>query len=112
MIADVEADVPGNRMNDGKCDSQGRFWAGTMDREIGDKTGALYRLDSNHHVDTPLSNVTVSNGLGWSPDDRLMYYIDSTTLNVDVFNYNAATGRSRADGRSSRSPTTRRCRTV
>ena len=93
MISDVEADIPGSRMNDGKCDSQGRFWAGTMDRETKEKGAALYRLDPNHELQTAVSNVTLSNGLGWSPDDTLMYYIDSMTRNVEVFRYDAATGR-------------------
>ena len=92
MIADIEADHPGNRMNDGKCDSAGRFWAGTMAYDNRPGAGALYRLETDHHVVKVLSDVTISNGIGWSPDDRLMYYIDTPTLGVDVFDYDAGTG--------------------
>ena len=92
MIADIEADHPGNRMNDGKCDSAGRFWAGTMAYDNRPGAGALYRLETDRHVARVLSAVTISNGIGWSLDDRLMYYIDTPTLGVDVFDYEAATG--------------------
>ena len=91
-IADVEADVPGNRMNDGKCDSQGRFWAGTMDLELAEPVGALYRLGVDRSVEKMVSDVILSNGLGWSPDDTLMYYIDSMKRCVDVFDFDAADG--------------------
>ena len=91
-IADVEADVPGNRMNDGKCDSQGRFWAGTMDLELAEPVGALYRLGVDRSVEKMVSDVILSNGLGWSPDDTLMYYIDSMKRCVDAFDYDAADG--------------------
>jgi sugar lactone lactonase YvrE len=91
-VADVERDVTGNRMNDGKCDSSGRFWAGTMAIAIQPGKGALYRLGADRHVDRLFGDVGISNGLGWSPDDRLMYYIDTLQGRVDVFDYDAATG--------------------
>ncbi len=91
-IADVEAEVAGNRMNDGKCDSQGRFWAGTMDMNISQPVAALYRLGVDRSVETMISEVCLSNGLGWSPDDTLMYYIDSITRRVDVFDYEPLEG--------------------
>ena len=91
-IADVEADVAGNRMNDGKCDSQGRFWAGTMDMNLAEPVAALYRLGVDRSVETMVSDVILSNGLGWSPDDTLMYYIDSMRRCVDVFDYDPADG--------------------
>src|ERR1700681_3292743 len=78
LVAPVEADVPTNRMNDGKCDPGGRFWAGTMAFKVTPGVAALYRLDPNLQVHRMLSGVTLSNGLGWSPDGRQMYYIDST----------------------------------
>ena len=90
-IASVEAGLPGNRMNDGKCDSAGRFWAGSWAVDLS-PSGALYRLELDGSVSTMLQPVTCSNGLGWSADDRLMYYIDSTTYRVDVFDYDAEPG--------------------
>jgi sugar lactone lactonase YvrE len=90
-LADVEQDRPGNRMNDGKCDSRGRFWAGSWTIDL-TPDGALYRLDTDGTVSRLLEPVTCSNGIGWSPDDSLMYYIDSTTYRVDVFDYDSDSG--------------------
>jgi len=92
MIAHTEADNPGNRMNDGACDSAGRFWAGTMSFDVEPGAGALYRLDTDHRVTKVLGCVTISNGLGWSLDDAKMYYIDSPTQGVDVFDYDPSSG--------------------
>ena len=94
LVAPVEQDVPTNRMNDGKCDPAGRFWAGTMpfDPAPGSKSGALYRLDKDFRVTKVESGVTLSNGIDWSLDGRQMYYIDSMTQGVDVFDFDAATG--------------------
>jgi sugar lactone lactonase YvrE len=93
LIAPVERDKPGNRMNDGKCDCNGRFWAGTMALDYGDGAGAFYCLGRGRAVERVLDSVTISNGLGWSPDDRLLYYIDSPTQAIDVFAFDPETGR-------------------
>lgn len=84
--------APGGRMNDGKVDPAGRFLAGTMtsDRSPG---AALYRLDPDGRVTTLLTGVSISNGLGWSPEGDLMYYVDTPTRRVDVFDYDVPTGR-------------------
>jgi sugar lactone lactonase YvrE len=84
-IAAVEADRPETRMNHGLVDPRGRFWAGTMG--MGGRTGAgtLYRLDRDGSVHPMLAPVDISNGLDWSPDGRLMYYADTPTGRVDVF---------------------------
>jgi sugar lactone lactonase YvrE len=92
LVAEVEADGPANRMNDGACDRAGRFWAGTMAFEAVPGAGSLYRLDPDLRVTKVLGDVTISNGLGWSPDDRTMYYVDSPTQTIDAFDYDAATG--------------------
>ena len=91
-LAVAEPDRPKNRMNDGKCDSRGRFWAGTMADDETPRAGALYRLNLDHTVDQVLSDVTISNGLDWTEDDRLMYYIDSLTYRVDVLDFEPSTG--------------------
>jgi sugar lactone lactonase YvrE len=92
MAAPVEDEVPLNRMNDGKCDRRGRFWAGTMATEHSPGAGSLYRLDAHGEVTHVLGDVTVSNGLGWSPDGQTMYYTDSDTRGVDAFDFDEATG--------------------
>jgi sugar lactone lactonase YvrE len=91
-IAEVEADRPDQRMNDGKCDAAGRFWAGTMALDERGGAGALYRLDPDGHVHTMVRHVSISNGLDWSDDGRTMYFIDSPTQSVDVFDFEMATG--------------------
>jgi len=96
-LAEVERDQPGNRMNDGACDRAGRFYAGTMALDETPEAGALYRLDPDLGVTRLLTGVGISNGIGWSPDERLMYYIDSQVHRVDVFDYDPATGE--IDGR-------------
>lgn len=88
----VEIDCAENRMNDGKCDGAGRFWAGTMAEDMRAGAGSLYRLDPDHSVTTVLSGVSVSNGIGWSPDDRTMYYVDSLERAIDAFDFDAELG--------------------
>jgi sugar lactone lactonase YvrE len=78
------------RMNDGKCDPAGRFWAGTMDYEESRPIASLYVYDGT--VRPVLDGVTISNGLAWSPDRQTMYYIDTPTKRVDVLDYDEKTG--------------------
>ncbi|WP_328941279.1 SMP-30/gluconolactonase/LRE family protein [Streptomyces sp. NBC_00250] len=79
------------RMNDAAVDPAGRLLAGTMAYDESPGAGALYRLDGDG-LATLLESVTISNGLGWSPDGTLLYYADSPTGRVDVFAYDTTTG--------------------
>ncbi|WP_338491938.1 SMP-30/gluconolactonase/LRE family protein [Streptomyces sp. SJL17-4] len=79
------------RMNDAAVDPAGRLLAGTMAYDESPGAGVLYRLDGDG-LTTLLESVTISNGLGWSPDGTLLYYADSPTGRVDVFAYDVATG--------------------
>ena len=92
LIVEVERELTGNRMNDGKSDPAGRFWAGSMALDVRAGAGALYRLDADRNVELMVPGVSISNGLGWSPDGRLMYYVDSPEGRVDVFDFDATTG--------------------
>ena len=82
----------GVMMNDGKTDTAGRFWAGTKDKEGRRPLGSLYRLGLDGTVTEVVRDVTISNGLDWSPDGRTMYYIDSSTYRIDAFDADPATG--------------------
>lgn len=89
-IIEVERELSGNRMNDGRCDAAGRFWAGTMAWDHTAGAGALYCLagvDGRAQVSKVMDGLTIANGLDWSPDGRLLYYIDSATQRVDVFDF-------------------------
>jgi sugar lactone lactonase YvrE len=91
----VEADLPHHRMNDGKVDRLGRFWAGTTHLEFRPGAGALYRLDPDGAVERVLGDLTLSNGLDYSPGGELLYFIDSLTHRVDVFDLDEPVGRLR-----------------
>jgi sugar lactone lactonase YvrE len=92
MLAHVELDLTTNRMNDGNCDRLGRFWAGTMAFDELLEAGALYCLDLDHSVRRVFGPTTISNGIDWSPDDQIMYYVDSTTQGLDTFPFNLDAG--------------------
>ncbi|GAA4806637.1 SMP-30/gluconolactonase/LRE family protein [Streptomyces ziwulingensis] len=79
--------VPGRRANDAAVAPDGSLWAGTMRYDEAQGGGTLSRLTGDGTFTTVLSDVTVSNGTGWSPDGRLMYYVDSPTRRLDVFSY-------------------------
>ncbi|MDR2988371.1 MAG: SMP-30/gluconolactonase/LRE family protein [Nocardiopsaceae bacterium] len=86
------AGMPDTRMNDGKCDRAGRFYAGTMAADESPGKGSFYRLDTDLSVTEIYTGIGISNGLGWSPDDKRMYYIDSLAHCVDVVDYDLTTG--------------------
>jgi sugar lactone lactonase YvrE len=91
-MVDVAPEGRNLRMNDGCVDHAGRFWAGTMSMAGEAGVGSLYRLDPDGAAHTMLGGVTTSNGIDWSPDGRLMYYADSRTRRVDVFDCDVGTG--------------------
>jgi sugar lactone lactonase YvrE len=84
-----EPDRPQNRLNDGKCDPSGRFWAGS---ESNDKTGGFHRLDADHRSTQMLAGVGCSNGLAWSADGRTLYYIDTGTAQIAAFPFDPERG--------------------
>ena len=92
IIGEPEPDRPDNRFNDGKCDPAGRFWAGTMDFNGAADRGALYCLDVDHSVSEKIEPVTISNGLVWTADSKIMYYIDTAANTVRAYDYEVDTG--------------------
>lgn len=92
LLVPVEQDIPGNRFNDGAVDSAGRFWVGTMEHDGAPDAGTVYRLDPALRCTPVIGQVSISNGIDWSLDDRLMYYVDTPTGCVDVFDFDPEAG--------------------
>ena len=82
----------GVRMNEGGCDPDGRFYAGSMPYDGSPGRGSLYVLAPDRSVRPVLDGVGISNGLAWSPDGSVAYYVDTSTQQVDAFSYDAAAG--------------------
>jgi sugar lactone lactonase YvrE len=80
------------RMNEGGCDPDGRFYCGSTAYDQRPGAGALYRLDPDGSVHVVLENVTISNGLEWSPNSSRAYYNDTPTQRIDVFDYDSESG--------------------
>lgn len=91
-VTQVEAPECRTRMNDGAVDPAGRFWAGSMSLDGVEGQGTLYRLDPDGTARAMLAPVTTSNGPAWSPDGRLMYYVDTRTRRVDVMDFDVVSG--------------------
>jgi sugar lactone lactonase YvrE len=79
-------------MNEGGCDPDGRFWCGSMAYDQSPGAASMYRLDPGGTVRRVFGDVTISNGLEWSPDGSLAYYDDTATHRVDVFDYDRDAG--------------------
>jgi len=90
IIANPEIDRPRNRFNDGKLDRAGRFWAGTMDDDEQEASGALYRLDPDLRWERIDDGYGVTNGPAFSPDGRFMYHSDSAARTIYRFELDEA----------------------
>ncbi|MEK4666015.1 SMP-30/gluconolactonase/LRE family protein [Niallia sp. FSL R7-0271] len=91
-IFDPEEHLSNNRFNDGKCDAQGRFWAGTMSTKDEMEQGALYCLDKDGTITKKLDKLSISNGLAWSLDNKYLYLIDTPVQKVYRFDYEVHSG--------------------
>jgi sugar lactone lactonase YvrE len=80
------------RMNDAACDPQGRFWAGTMAHDHRPGAGALYRFDGDGQTELMHDGLTITNGLGWSPDGATMYVTDSGPRVIYAFRFDGDRG--------------------
>jgi len=76
-LADVESELPGNRINDGVVDPSGRLWFGTMDNAEESPTGRFYRFADGRLEDAGLPRITITNGPAVSPDSRILYHVDT-----------------------------------
>jgi L-arabinonolactonase len=94
-IVDVESDIPSTRLNDGRCDRQGRFIFGMFNQEESPKRalGGFYRLNLDLTLERlPIGNAAIANSICFSPDGRRMYYADSATREIRYCDYNPCSG--------------------
>jgi sugar lactone lactonase YvrE len=91
LLAPIDFGDSSIRCNDAKCDANGRIWVGTMAFDFKQGAASLYSFDSENLKEI-LSDLTIANGLGWSPDQKTMYFIDSLTSRVDSFDFDLASG--------------------
>jgi sugar lactone lactonase YvrE len=92
-LINPEPDRPDNRLNDGKCDPLGRFWAGSMHDPEQRPTGHLYRLDADLKVEGFEMDFIVTNGPCWSGDGSTFYFADSANRRIYAFAFDLQAGR-------------------
>ena len=99
LMVSPEADLPGNRFNDGKVDPFGRLFAGTMTmirpEEAKGPLAALYRLDcsgNEYRARKVIGQVGLSNGLAWSSDRKKFFYVDTDFHTISEYDYDPDTG--------------------
>jgi sugar lactone lactonase YvrE len=91
IIADPKTGRAVN-FNDGKCDRRGRFWTGTMAKDWSSPIGGLYRIESSRQITQMEDGIVLSNGLGWSPDNRTMYFTDFGRRVIYAYDFDPDTG--------------------
>lgn len=93
-VTDPEPQKAGNRFNDGKCDSSGCFWAGTMkhNQNKGKGQGSLYRLNPDLSTERVLTGLTIPNGLAWDDQRGKFYHIDTGLRQIRSFTFKRETG--------------------
>lgn len=89
-VVEAPYDTQRFRFNDGRCDPQGRFLVGTMNERQDAPTAALYRVDPDGRIAKLFDDMTISNGLAWSPDGRTMFHSDTPARTVRAYDYGEA----------------------
>ena len=103
----IDSDNSGTRLNDGRADRQGRFWAGSMVENGDNRRGSLYCLDQELQVSSEVSGLLISNGLCWSPDGSVMYHTDTPSRRIDRYDFNIKSGK--IDGKTTFVKTEKGC---
>jgi sugar lactone lactonase YvrE len=92
-IASFDYDPATQRFNDGKCDSLGRLWAGTMCDQRGERNAKLYCIDGRAggapQVRVMAGGAGTANGLAWSPDNRTLYWADTPSHAIRAWDWDA-----------------------
>lgn len=92
FLVSVDNDNPEIRFNDGKCDANGRLWAGTMSTKITHGVGSLYKIDADLKPKKAIEGVTISNGMAWTQDQKTFYYIDSPSQQIVAYDFDVKKG--------------------
>lgn len=91
-LTEVEADLPLNRFNDGKCDAKGRLWVGTLSTKFTNGSGSLYRVGKDLKPEKQLDQLTISNGMAWTADNQTFYFIDTPTRQIKAYHFDLESG--------------------
>lgn len=86
-LSDIESDEVDQRFNDGKCDPNGNLWVGSINFKK-EPNASLYKVDEKGKVNKMLGGITISNGIVWTKDKKIMYYIDTPTGKIKAFDFN------------------------
>ncbi|MBL4662507.1 MAG: SMP-30/gluconolactonase/LRE family protein, partial [Flavobacteriaceae bacterium] len=87
ILSDVEKEMAFNRFNDGKCDPNGNLWVGSMHLDESEPLGSVYKVSSDGKTTKMIDSVTISNGIVWTKDASIMYYIDTPTAQIRAYDY-------------------------
>jgi len=90
LLSDVEQTMTTNRFNDGKCDPNGNLWVGSMHLEQSAPEASVYKVTPTSEATKMIENVTISNGIVWTKDGSIMYYIDTPTGQIRAYDYDKA----------------------
>lgn len=91
-LAHPEASRPANRYNDGRLDSQGRFWVGALSILGEENAGGLHRLDPDGSCRRMEKGLTLPNAMDWAPDESLMYLVETSRRLVYAYAFDRASG--------------------
>lgn len=92
FLTNPESKIPDNRFNDGAVDRAGRYWAGTISQTKAPVAGALYSLEPDGAAMRRADGLHGTNGLGWNPDNTLMYVVESWNYRVLVYDFDLMSG--------------------
>lgn len=92
LIAPVTQRSKTLRMNDGRVDRAGHFWAGSMPEGVESRLGSLWRYDGDGKASEHVTDVRIPNSLCWSRDGRTMYFADSPRCTIWAYDFDACLG--------------------